>query len=223
MNRPLRILFKYPSRGRVERFFNSLDSLYNNLADGENFRVAITIDDDDAEMSNVKVIERITSNYPNNIIIGGKSDNKIHAINRDLPDYGDIIVVWSDDMVAIFYGIDMVIRSCFKEGLDILAHIPDQDEKDKIPVLYIAGRPFYNRFGYIYNPIYKSLFPDTELMAIAKFLGLYHFFNYPGLFLHLLAAYGHLPADEMWTEQQRIGWTDDFETFKEREKINFGL
>ena len=216
MTHPLKILFKYPSRGRRERFFQSLDSLYNNISDPENFRVAITIDDDDPVMSDPEVRLQIESSYPNHILIGGLSTSKVNAINRDLPDYGDIIVVVSDDIVFTYYGFDHVIRSCFQDGLDWHVHIPDQDEKDKLPVLYIAGRTFYKRFGEIYPSCYKSLFPDTEMMEVAKELNLYKYFNYPGMFLHLLPAYGHLPADEMWNEQQRIGWTEDQTTYLQR-------
>lgn len=223
MSEKLKILFKYPSRNRKDRFFNSLDSLYNNLYDGQNFRVAITLDDDDEVMNHPDVVERIENNYPNHIITFGKSDNKVHAINRDLPDYGDIIVVMSDDFFFTFYGFDEVIRSCFKETLDCMVHLPDQDEKDKIATMYIAGRPFYNRFGWIYNPCYKSLFCDTELQEVAKKLELYKFFNYPGVIWHALPAYGHLPADQQWLDQQELGWDVDQKTYLERQANNFYL
>ena len=36
MDKPLKILFKLPSRGRPERFFKALDSIINNLQDFEN-------------------------------------------------------------------------------------------------------------------------------------------------------------------------------------------
>lgn len=216
-NKPT-ILFKYPSRNRKERFFISLDSLYNNMADPENFRCAITLDSDDPVMSHPEVVDRISS-YPNTIISFGSSENKVHAINRDLPEYGDIIVVWSDDMICTFYGFDEIIRSCFQDGFDWHVHLPDLDEGDKIPVLYIAGRLFYNRWGWIYNPVYKSLFCDTELMDIAKEQGLYKFFNYPGLFVHMLPSYGRQEADSMWKQQQEIGWSIDKETYLMRKSI----
>jgi len=223
MSKPLTILFKYPSRGRRERFFQSLDSLYNNISDPENFRVALTLDEDDPIMNDPEVISKIQSTYPNHIFLWGKSDSKVDAINRYLPDYGQIIVAWSDDMICTFYGFDHVIRSCFQDGLDWHVHIPEIDEGDKLPVLYIAGRDFLNRFGWIYNPIYKSLFCDTDLMHVAKKLGRYKFFNYAGLYIHMLPAYGRQEPDQMWLDQQEIGWSIDHETYKERETNNFGL
>ena len=50
MSSPSFILFKYPSRGRPERFFASLDSLVNNVKDVDYYHVAITLDDSDATM-----------------------------------------------------------------------------------------------------------------------------------------------------------------------------
>jgi hypothetical protein len=35
-------------------------------------------------------------------------------------------------------------------------------------VLSIMGNAYYNRLGYIYNPIYKSLFADDEQTRIAR-------------------------------------------------------
>lgn len=210
----MKILFKYPSRGRVDRFFDGLDSIYNNLVDTKNFHVSCTFDDDDIMVS-AETTERI-GRYPNLSVKGGSSESKIHAINRDMPDYDwDILIVMSDDMRFTFYGFDEIIRGCFDTGLDVFAHLPDHDEKE-ISTLYVAGRDFYNHFGFIYDPAYKSLFCDVELMEIAKEMGKYLYVGIPGLFEHLLPAYGHLPADEMWTRQQEIGWTVDQKTYLDR-------
>ena len=215
----MKILFKYPSRSRPERFFDGLNSIYNNIVDHDNFHVACTLDTDDLTMNNPEVKERL-SDYPNLSIQWGISESKVHAINRDMPDYEwDILICFSDDMRLTFYGFDQFVKHCFHDSLDWHVHLPDFDEKEKLPVLYIAGRTFYNRFGRIYDPEYKSLFCDTELMEVAKELGRYKYENIPGLFIHMLPAYGHLPADEMWTEQQRIGWTEDQKTYLRRKAI----
>lgn len=219
----MRILFKYPSRGRPSRFFDGLDSIYNNIADKNNFHVACTLDVDDLAMNNEEIGNRIRA-YGNISIQWGLSENKVHAINRDMPEYDwDILILMSDDMRVTFYGFDEAVRNCFSDGLDWHIHLPDQDEKEKLPVLYIAGKDFFNRFGWIYNPVYLSLFPDTELMHVAKHLGRYKFVNWPGMFEHLLPAYGHLPEDRQWREQQDIGWTVDHKTFLERQANNFYL
>lgn len=220
---PFKILVKYPSRGRPDRFFKSLDSFYNNVQDTNNFLVSCTLDEDDPTMNNPEVIERIML-YPNIEIRWGLSESKVNAINRDLPEYGDIVLVHSDDMLFTFYGFDTLIRNVFKErGLDLLLHIPDQDAQGDLATMYIAGRIYYNRFGYVYHPSYKSLFCDNEVQNVAIKLGKYHFENVPCVIEHLNPAYGHQPKDEMFEQQQAIGYTIDHKNYYLRESKNFDL
>jgi hypothetical protein len=220
----MKLLIKYPSRSRPERFFDGLDSIYRNISDMDNFRVACTLDVDDESMHNAEVIDKI-GKYRNVSIQWGTSESKVHAINRDLPDYGDIIVVYSDDMRTDFYGFDEIIRNAFKEhfpDLDGMIHLPDQDTKAILATMYIAGRPFYKRFGHIYPPQYKSLWCDNHMMAVAKILNRYAFIDCPGVVTHLLPAMGWIPKDEMFIRQQ-LDWDRDEAIFRENEANNFYL
>lgn len=217
-----KILFKFPSRGRPDRFFKSLDTIYNNLQDYENFHVSCTLDEDDFSMNCVEVVDRIKE-YRNISIRWGFSDSKVHAINRDLPGYGDIIVVMSDDMEFTFYGFDQIIREAFSDSLDWLVHIPDNDAKEHLATMYIAGREYYNRRGSVYQPCYKSLHCDNEEMEVSQKLGKYKFVNCLGVIWHGNPAYGHQPKDEMFIKQQEIGWTEDQETYNQRKANNFYL
>jgi hypothetical protein len=220
-----KILFKYPTRGRRERFFAGLDSIVNNLADLENFQIQVTADADDKEMAQREVFERIKK-YPNTEIIYGISKSKIDAVNRDMPLFRDwdIVVVMSDDMEFRFYGFDEVLRQQFEdENFDKLIHIPDNDARNILAVMYIAGRDFVKRFGYLYNPIYQSLFCDDDIQAVAKRLGCYHYVDCAGLIFHANMAYGHQPKDEMFIRQQEIGWSVDRLTYEKRKSENFGL
>jgi len=220
----MEILIKYPSRGRPDRFFKGMDSVVNNIRDDERFRILVTADSDDESMVAVKT--RIES-YPNTKVIYGQSNSKIHAVNRDfdLIKYEwDIVIVMSDDMEIGFYGFDDIIRAEFaNSGLDTLLHIPDQDAKSALATMYIAGRIFYNRLGYVYNSEYESLFCDNEVMEVAKKMGCYRYADINGVIIHHNPAYGHLPKDEMFVKQQEIGWTKDQETYNRRKAINFGL
>lgn len=220
------ILFKFPTRSRPERFFRSLDSIYDNLSDLDNFQVQVTADIDDKSMTDVAVKDRIES-YPNCHVLYGTSESKVAAINRDMELFDgtwQICCVMSDDMLFTFYGFDSILREAFSDGnFDKLVHFPDNDAKNILAVLYIAGVDFYKRFNYIYNPIYSSLFCDDEIQAIAKALGKYSYENVPGLFFHANPAYGHQPKDSMFIEQQEIGWSLDQETFFKRKSQNFGL
>lgn len=223
--KPAKILFKFPTRGRVDRFFEGLESIVNNLYDLENFEIQVTADADDPTMANQEIFQRITK-YPNTHVLYGLSKSKINAVNRDMPLFQnwDVVVVMSDDVRFTFYGFDQIIRQQFEDGdFDKYVHLLDQDAKHALSVIYIAGKEFVSRFGYLYNPIYKSLFCDNEVHEIAMKLGKYKLVDVPGLLLHLNPAYGHLPKDAMFLEQQSIGWSEDQETYNRRKAENFGL
>lgn len=219
----LSILFKYPSRGRRQRFLDGMHSIITNLADSENYQILVTADEGDAEMDFTGVD---FPKYKNTTIYYGKSDSKIHAINKDMEfaDEWDIIVNHADDMRWLYYGFDNLIRQQFADGdLDKLIHIPDQDAGKELQTMYIAGRTYYERFGFIYNPVYESLFCDNEVHEIAVQLGKYHYVDYNGILAHLNPAYGHLEKDDLFISQQQTGWSKDMQTFNERKANNFYL
>jgi len=91
-------------------------------------------------------------------------------------------------------------------------------------VLTIMGRKYYNRFLYVYHPEYKSLWADNEQMEVAKKLNKYAYIYYI-VFEHRNPAYHEYneEKDEMFLEQQNIGWTIDHETYIKRKAKNFDL
>lgn len=221
----MRILFKFPSRGRKQRFFNTLDNLHANIADKDKFHIVCTLDEDDMEMNNELVKMQITS-YPNTTPMYGKSKSKIDAFNRDMDEITgwDICVAVSDDMQFIINGFDNLIREGFQYNapdFDALLHYPDNDAKHIIPVLYVAGRKYFNRDLFIYNPIYWSLFCDNESAEVAKMRGKYFYMGIQ-ILNHLNPAYGHLPRDEQFDKQQNM-WGRDERIYITRKLNNFGL
>ncbi len=231
---PFLILVKFTTRGRVDRFFEGMESIYSLCSLPDYMRVLITADEDDLSMNNDEVRERI-SKYKHAHIVYGKSDNKIHAINRDfdkLPDGWDkwaIIANFSDDQRFTIYGWDDLIRidfnSVFPETLDGYMAYLDPDTHGALSTLYIAGRAFYESFGFVYNPAYLSLFADNEQEDIAKMQGRYHYTGY-SIYQHLNPAYHHhktYPEDAMFRQQQDLGWAVDSVTYNERKARNFDI
>jgi len=218
MSNPYLILVKYTTRGRPERFFDGMYSIYNNCARPEHLRVLITCDTDDLTMNNPDVIKRI-SEYQNAHVIFGTSTGKINAINRDLDimpgDFKDfdILANFSDDQRFNLYGWDVCIRADFSQ-LDLSYYVAylDQDTKGALSTLFIAGKDWINMFGWIYDPQFLSLFCDNLAEDCAKHLGKYHYTGYT-IYQHLLPCYGHLPEDEMWRTQQDLGWSVDMITY----------
>ena len=223
MERKYKILFKYPSRQRRERFLQGLDSILENLHDQENFQILVTADIDDPEMRD---LPQYIIDHPRIRVQYGTSKSKIHAVNRDMEfadDDWDIVVVMSDDFRIIFDGFDEVVRGQYKEhGLDTLLHSADQDAKNLLATMYIAGKDFYNRFGYIYHPQFLSVWCDNLVQDIAQLLGKYVYFDCTGLILHLNPAYGHLERDEMFDEQQGH-WEHDEKLYREIRERGYDL
>jgi hypothetical protein len=226
MSTPFKILLKYPSRGRPGKFFRGLDSIYNNLADKVNFHVSCTLDLDDESMCNQEVIDRITA-YGNISIAWGKSDSKIHAINRDMPDVNgyDIIICMSDDQIFTLYGFDDIIRidmnAVFPE-FDGLLHYLDKDTQGALATLYVAGVNFYKRRGHIYHPSYFSLWADNEIQEVAILEEKYHFI---GTIIYWHANPAYYPEegrDEKFDHDQSL-WDIDEANYNKRKLINFEL
>jgi hypothetical protein len=195
------------------------------IADKDNFQIVCTLDEDDITMYNMEVRARIDK-YPNTTAMYGLSRSKIDAFNRDMLEITgwDIVVAVSDDFMFTVYGFDQIIREGFRcnaPDLDMLGHWPDNDAKHIIPVMYVAGRKYFNRDLYIYNPIYESLFCDNESKAIAEIRGKYFYLGIQ-LLNHLNPAYGHLPRDEQFNRQQDL-WNRDEKVFMLRQANNFGF
>jgi hypothetical protein len=175
-----KILFKYASRSRNEKFFDGLDNILSNLNDLNNFCILCSLDADDETMNNQQSIKRITEyvkKHPANIVIKfGKSKNKIDAINRDVNEFKerfdfDILVNFSDDMQFIVQSFDKIIREKFYiayPNLDGNIYFNDGFVGDAISTMSIIGRKYYDKFNYIYHPSYNSLWCDNEYTMVAK-------------------------------------------------------
>jgi len=215
---PFKILVKYASRGRRKRFFDGLDNIFALAEFPNSILVLITLDEDDQEMNNDEVKEQL-SKYKNIHVVFGKSNNKIHACNRDLdkiPEYWQdwsIVANFSDDQRFTMYGWDTLIRVDFNSVSPDFSHFMaylDPDTKGALSTLYIAGRKFYDMFGWIYDPQFVSLFCDNLVEDCARKIGKYHYTGYE-IYRHFNSAYNYpdFPKDEMFVKQQDIGWDVD--------------
>lgn len=223
MSWPFKILVKYASRGRPERFLDGLKNIYDTCAQPDHIRVLVTADVDDPTMFNDEIRNQIES-YKNCQVIYGVSKNKIHACNRDLEklseDFKDweIIANFSDDQRWTMYGWDDYIRvdfnSVFPEKLDGYMAYRDPDTNGALSTLYIAGRGWFDKFGFIYDEVFISLFADNLVEDCAKVLGKYHYTGYD-IYRHHNSAYNYpnFPKDQMFIDQQNIGWDVDQKTY----------
>ena len=212
----MKILIKYPSRNRKEMFYDTLNkmkAMANNLND---IAFHFTIDDDEVDLYFIETL-------------GGKSNNKIHAVNRDVPESDwDILVVMSDDMVCITHGWDDIIRQDMNENFpdtDGVLHYNDGNQKANVMTMSIIGRKYYKRDGYIYNPEYQSLWCDVEATEVAHMRGKYKYMGDATiLFAHHHPAWGFCLHDEQYRKTESpYYWQKDRQVIENNRAKNYGL
>ena len=219
---PFKVLVKYASRGRRQRFFDGLDNIFELAEFPDRILVLISVDEDDPEMANDEVREKLAT-YKNIHVCWGLSENKIHATNRDfdkIPEHfkdWDIVANFSDDQRFTAYGWDTMVRADFNSISPDLSHYMaylDPDTKGVLSTLFISGRKFYDAFKFIYDPQFSSLFCDNLAENAAKQLNKYHYTGYE-IYRHHNPSYGYpdFKPDQLYIDQQRIGWSSDMELY----------
>ena len=217
----MKILIKFPTRGRTENFFRALDRYYEYAADLDLIEVQVTLDNDDREMNQPAILERL-KRYRNLSIRFGTSNSKIEAINRDLdPDGWDIVLLASDDMIPVVKGYDAVIRSKMQ------THYPDTDgilwfddgNRSDLNTLSILGNAYYRRFGYLYYPGYRSLYCDKEFTLVGNMLKKQTYFSQV-IIHHEHPDYGYGDKDQVH-DLNALNKDGDHYLFLQRQSRNF--
>jgi len=214
---PKHILFNFASRSRPDKFALVVSQIKDFCS--QPYTILGKVDEDDPQLFKYLEIEGVS-------FAVGKSENKIHAINRNIPNEGwDIILDVSDDFIFNKFGFDDIIReNC---GPDDFVHFPEPFAKQQhsigrnedISVMYCAGIDYYKRTGFIYNPVYLSLFCDNEGTAIAKKLGRYKLMTKFIFFhAHHLAGYGTKDEQNKKTDSFYL---QDKKTYTERKAKGF--
>jgi hypothetical protein len=169
----MKLLIKFPTRGRKEKFFQVLDLYVDYLEDIDNYKVIVSCDNDDLSMNNDEVINKLNT-YKNLEYYFSDNKSKIEAINANLENQEfDILLLASDDMIPQFEGYDMIIRAMMMKNYpdtDGVLWFNDGYQAKNLNTLCILGKKYYDRFGYIYHPSYISLWSDNEFTEVAQSL-----------------------------------------------------
>lgn len=179
----MRMVIKFPTRGRPEKFATVLNKYINFLSGMHEVKFVVSFDHDDPTMNNDNMwsmFNRLNAQLDGKIVpVCGKSTGKISAINADLDRVlsfrPDVILLASDDMIPVLGGYDDVIAKAmakFFPDTDGVLHFNDGfSGQDRLITLSILGRKYFDRFGYLYYPGYKSVFCDNEFTDVARMLG----------------------------------------------------
>lgn len=222
ITKPYRILFKYPIRDRESRFFSTLETYYRLMSDKKNFSFLVTIDRDDPVMNNPEIFTRL-KNYRNLKFEVAGCTNKIQAVNYGIGDEKwDIVVIVSDDMIPQLEGYDDIIRQRMSEKFsdtDGCLWFNDGFQADHINTLQIAGRKWYDRWGFVYHEDYVSQRSDVEYQNLAKRFNRICYFP-ETIIRHEHADFGIVPYDRLLLHNYTFIRRDD-EKYQEREKLGF--
>jgi FkbM family methyltransferase len=227
MKTDLKLLIKFPTRGRPEKFFSVLDRYIEMSENISKTAFLISMDSDDSSMNNPSIID-ILENYRSKIKLAyffGDSKTKIQACNADIDKTTgwDIILLASDDMIPMVRGYDQIIRNDmyenFKNTDGVLWY--NDGGQNSINTLSILGRKYYNRFGFIYNPEYISLWCDNEFTDISIKLG--KVYRSEDIIIeHQHPAYEKTNFDQLYVRNESYFFTDK-ETYIKRSERNFDL
>jgi hypothetical protein len=222
----MKILMKFTSRERFKILLGCIQ-YYVEYANNLNDMVWLFTLDANDETFDFNLFKEHLINlkiYDKSIIVLGKSESKIDAINRDvslIKDW-DILLNISDDQFPIIRGYDDLIRQNMKEDLDCSLWFNDSHQ-DRTNTQEIIGRNYYKRFNYIYYPHYKSFFCDNEATLVG--IKLEKIIYIPTTIIkHLHPSWAgnviHNGTDALYDRNQ-LTWDFDEYLYKEREKINF--
>ncbi len=219
----MKLVIKFPTRGRSNKFLLVLRK-YQQLLDDKTTEIIVTCDNSDPEMNQPHVKE-VISQYKNVKLCFGDNKTKIEAINNDLEGVDfDIVLLASDDMTPMVQGFDTIIKERMVE------HYPDTDgivwfndgyQGKKLNTLCILGKKYYDRFGYIYNPEYVSVWSDNEFMDVGNLLGKQTYFD-EVIIKHEHPDWGFGKRDEVHLMNGKYE-SHDRTIYNRRKLINFGL
>ena len=219
----MKLLIKFPTRGRSNKFLNVLRKYYDFL-DDKTTKIIITCDIDDVDM-NQPHIKEVLSGYDNVKVCYGENKSKIDAINADLDGESfDIVLLASDDMTPFKKGYDTIIKQ------KMIEHYPDTDgvlwfndgyQGKKLNTLCILGKKYYDRFNYIYYPEYISVWSDNEFMNVGNILGKQTYFD-EVIIQHQHPDWGYGGRDQIHSLNIK-NEKHDRELYIKRKMINFDI
>jgi hypothetical protein len=203
------LLIQFPTRERPTQAVNIVDKYIENLDDPSDCIVNINCDIDDATMNDPEVIARLKI-HPQVTINFNPNQSKVEAVNKNVRNLNfDIVIVASDDMRPVTKGYDRILKE------EMNKNFPDLDGvlwffdgyNETTNTFPILGRKYYERFGYIYNPTYFSLFCDNEFQQVAAKHDKLKKYDQV-LFTHDHPDYGKVVFDELYRKNYLFGHLD---------------
>ena len=225
----MNILIKWPTRGRVNLFFQTLAQWRALESQRHKVVYLIAIDVDDPVMNNPSVLQLLARMPDVHYRVGLAGRSKIDACNSDLENVAgvigmepEVLILASDDMIPQVNDWDDSIAVTMRQhfpAMDGALHFDDgYMGSTRLITLSIMGWNLYRRFGYAYHPAYRSMFCDNEFTDVVRCIGKYHYQSRV-LFRH--CHIGRRP-DALFIRNQQW-WDADKAMYDRRRAAHFGL
>jgi hypothetical protein len=222
---PPRLLIKLPTRSRPQQFFRVLDLYYQALSQEIPYLFLITCDTDDKTMNNPAIHAKFKQ-YPHLMVQYSYNKTKVEAYNQGITKQTDfdIVLVTSDDTTPQKH-FDKTICKLMVDhfpDFDGVINFNDGYVGQDLNTLPVMGKKYFNRFGYIYHPSYKSLCCDNELTLVSKML------NREFYTTEVLVKHDH-PANNQGIQYDALyqrndqWWHVDVDNLNKRKANNFFL
>ncbi len=208
------LLIKWASRARPDLFRQNFP-----LWDVPGVRFVVSLDKDDDSLPDYW---SFLDGKHNVRVAIGTSSCKVEAINRDLAgeDF-HILACASDDMTPQSNGWAERIKQLMQQhypNTDGVLHFNDGRRGIGLNTLSIMGKRFFDRFGYIYHPDYRSTHCDDEFTAVSYQLKRCTYVD------EVLIRHDWIgqinPGDELHRKNER-SFHSDAKTFERRKAAGF--
>jgi len=219
----MKLVIKFPTRGRSNKFLNVLRK-YVEFLDDKTTEIIVSCDNDDEDMNQPHVKE-VLDTYNNVKVYYGDNKTKIEAVNANVENIDfDILLLASDDMIPVKKGYDSIIKNNMKKyypDTDGILWFNDGYQGKKLNTLSILGKKYYDRFKYIYNPNYISVWCDNEFMTVGDILGKQTYFD-DVIIQHQHPDWGYGVRDQIHSLNMK-NERHDRELYNKRKMINFDI
>lgn len=221
----MKISLIHPSRGRANKAQSTLCEWMSNthptlvgFFESQLIEHILSIDEDDSEFkSYIKL-------FPSSKIVKNKTSSVVEATNKAAKiATGDILIYLSDDFSCHQNWNKSIIDIFKKIKTPALLKVDDCLQKFNVGVLTIPimNHLLYEKLGYFWHPLYKSMFVDEDLYWTCKNNN--WMILAPELkFQHEHPCNGKAVTDETY-KRSAANWDSGKEVFMKRKSLNFPL
>lgn len=205
----------HASKGRPYQAAAAAKSWLTTAKNRSDIEYILSIDVDDIQAN-----KEAYSNIHADTLLCYDNKSAIEAFNRAAKvAKGRILIVISDDFNQAPFHWDEYLSKQLSDKSDFVVKT-DDGAQPWIITLPIMDNVYYKRFGYIYNPIYKHMFCDTEMTHVADLLG--KKIKLPIRFIHNHYTTGRTQKDYI-NEKNDSTWTQGEAEYLKGVMCNFGL